>query len=631
MHIVGTAGHVDHGKSTLVTALTGINPDRLKEEREREMTIDLGFASLTLPNGEKVGIIDVPGHRDFIGNMLAGIGGIDAVLLIIAADEGVAAQTREHLAILDLLHITRGLVVLTKLDLVSDPEWLELVELEARETLRGTSLDSAPIIKVSARTGAGIPALLENLQTLLENTATKPDLGRPRLPIDRVFSLTGFGTVVTGTLLDGSFSVGDEVVSLPEGLNGRIRGLQTHNQKLQKAFPGSRTALNLVGIENSPLIRGSVIARPGTYSPTALLDVHFRYLPDAPFELRHNTQVKIFIGSAERAGNVRLLGKDILKPGEQAFLQIKLDSPVVAARGDRLIVRLPSPAETLGGGIVLEPHPARLHKRFEETVLQNLERLLSGKEADVLLQSLKALRAATGEAAVARAGLDAQAGLALCARLIAEGSIVTLQPEKEPVRSLLMENETWQQIRASLLKTLSDFHAANPLKPGMSRESLRAALKLPPQLFEAVLVKLSAVREVSVRGALISLASHEIRFTADQRAQISSLLQRFAESPYSPPDASEVSALLGPELMEALIAAGDLVQASGLVLFTPSAVQEMTAWVKAHIKARGSLTLAEFRDHFGTSRKYAAALLEFLDEMGVTLRKGDIRVLKQVK
>ena len=358
MHIIGTAGHVDHGKSTLVTALTGINPDRLKEEHQREMTIELGFASLTLPDGEKVGLIDVPGHRDFIGNMLAGIGGIDAVLLVIAADEGVSAQTREHLAILDLLHITRGLVVLTKLDLVTDPDWLELVELEAREILQHTSLENAPILKISARTGAGIPDLLGSLQHLLKDLPAKPDLGRPRLPVDRVFSLTGFGTVVTGTLLDGSLELGDEVVSLPEGISGRIRGLQNHNQKLQRVTPGSRAALNISGIDKHQLVRGSVIAKPGSYEPTALLDVHFRYLPELTQELRHNTQVKLFIGSGEAGGQVRLLGKETLEPGDEAFLQIRLAHPVVAARGDRFIIRLPSPAETLGGGVVLDPHGA---------------------------------------------------------------------------------------------------------------------------------------------------------------------------------------------------------------------------------------------------------------------------------
>lgn len=631
MHIVGTAGHVDHGKSTLVTALTGTNPDRLKEEREREMTIDLGFASLTLQNGEKVGIIDVPGHRDFIGNMLAGIGGIDAVLLIIAADEGVSAQTREHLAILDLLRITRGLVVLTKVDLVTDPDWLELVELEARDTLRGTSLEDAPVLKVSARTGIGIPELLNKLQELLEDTPSKPNLGRPRLPIDRVFSLTGFGTVVTGTLLAGSLAVGDEVVSLPEGLSARVRGLQNHNQKVQRIAPGSRAAVNLVGIEKNQLARGSVITKPGAYTPTTLLDVHFRYLSGLSFDLQHNTQVKVYIGSAEAAGQLRLLGKELLEPGEQAFLQIRLASPVVAARGDRLIIRLPSPAETLGGGVVLEPHPVRLHKRFSETVLQNLEGLLSGGEAEVILQALKTLKAASADAVIAKAGLEQEAGLDLITNMVNDGSVVVLLSAKEPARNILIEAGTWQQVRGDILKVLTEFHAGNPLKPGMPREALRAACRLPNYIFDAALEMLSANQELKVQGTLTAQASHRITFTPDQEAQAAALLDRFTRDPYSPPDVAEATGLIGAPLLEALIATGTLVQVSPQVVYSPQATMQMSAWVKAYISEQGSLTLAQFRDHFGTSRKYAAALLEYLDNNGITLRKGDIRVLKQVQ
>ena len=631
MHIIGTAGHVDHGKSTLVTALTGINPDRLKEEHQREMTIELGFASLTLPDGEKVGLIDVPGHRDFIGNMLAGIGGIDAVLLVIAADEGVSAQTREHLAILDLLHITRGLVVLTKLDLVTDPDWLELVELEAREILQHTSLENAPILKISARTGAGIPDLLGSLQHLLKDLPAKPDLGRPRLPVDRVFSLTGFGTVVTGTLLDGSLELGDEVVSLPEGISGRIRGLQNHNQKLQRVTPGSRAALNISGIDKHQLVRGSVIAKPGSYEPTALLDVHFRYLPELTQELRHNTQVKLFIGSGEAGGQVRLLGKETLEPGDEAFLQIRLAHPVVAARDDRFIIRLPSPAETLGGGVVLDPHPARLHKRFSQAVLQTLEGLRSGGEAEVLLQALTALRAASAESVIAKSGLEHQAGNALLMEQISAGRIITLEPAKEPSRGLLIAAEVWQPIRDNLLKILAEFHANFPLKPGQTREALRAAAKLPPDLFDAALERLTADQEVSVRGVLIALKTHKIEFTPGQQALSAALLARFAENPYSPPDMAEAAAQIGEPLLEALLATGALIQVSPQVLFSAQAYQEMSAWVREHITGQGSLTLAQFRDNFGTSRKYAAAFLEHLDTLGITLRKGDIRVLKQVK
>jgi selenocysteine-specific elongation factor len=431
--------------------------------------------------------------------------------------------------------------------------------------------------------------------------------------------------------LDGSLAVGDEVVSLPENLNGRVRGLQNHNQKLQKLAPGMRAAVNLVGIEKNQLARGSVIAKPGAYTPTTLLDIHFRYLPNLSFDLRHNTQVKIYIGSAEASGQVRLLGKELLKPGEQAFLQMRLANPVVAARGDRLIIRLPSPSETLGGGVVLEPHPARLHKRFSESVLQNLEVLLSGGEAEVLLQALKTLRAASSEAVIAKTGLEQQSGLMLLDRLISEGSIVQLQPAKDAVRNLLIETGTWQQVRGDLLKTLAEFHAQNPLKPGLPREALRAACKLPPLLFDAALEKLRTDEEVLLQGALTALTNHRIVFTADQKEKIAGLMQRFNENPYSPPDIAEASAQIGTPLLEALVATGELVQASPQVVFSPQAYAEMSRWVKDHIKNQGSLTLAEFRDHFGTSRKYAAALLEHLDTAGVTLRKGDIRVLKQVQ
>ena len=359
MRIIGTAGHVDHGKSTLVTALTGVDPDRLKEEKAREMTIDLGFASLTLPNGESMGIIDVPGHRDFIGNMLSGIGGIDAVLLIIAADEGVSAQTREHLAILDLLDIQKGFVVLTKIDLVSEPEWIDLVELEAQEVLANTSLKDAKILRVSAITGEGISELLQALQELLQDLPPKADLNRPRLPVDRVFSLTGFGTIVTGTLLDGSFAIGDEIVCMPDGRPGRIRGLQNHKHKLQKIAPGHRTAININGLDKEDIKRGDVITKPGTYTPTTRLDAHFRLIHDASKPLKHNTEVKVFIGSAETSARLRLLGTEKLKQGESAFIQLKLDNPIIAARGDHYVLRLPSPAETIGGGVIIDPHPSR--------------------------------------------------------------------------------------------------------------------------------------------------------------------------------------------------------------------------------------------------------------------------------
>ena len=388
MRVIGTAGHVDHGKSTLIAALTGINPDRLKEEQEREMTIDLGFAWLTLPGGEELGIVDVPGHRDFIENMLAGVGGLDAALLVIAADEGVMPQTREHLAILDLLHIRTGMVVMTKIDLVDDPAWLDLVESEIRTVLDATVFQDAPILRVSSRTQQGFPELLRTLELLLGNLPIRPDLGRPRLPIDRVFSVAGFGTIVTGTLSDGKLALGEEVEILPEGLHARIRGLQTHKKKEELAIPGSRVAVNLSGVDMEQVRRGQVVAHPGAYNPTQRLDVHFRLLAEVEAPLHHHTEVKLFIGTSETIANLRLLGSETLNPGETGWLQLETRTPVIAVRGDHYILRRPSPGETLGGGVVVDPQPKSRHKRFDEAVLKALESTAQGSPAEVLLQAL---------------------------------------------------------------------------------------------------------------------------------------------------------------------------------------------------------------------------------------------------
>ncbi|MEA3350637.1 MAG: selenocysteine-specific translation elongation factor, partial [Chloroflexota bacterium] len=427
MRVIGTAGHVDHGKSALIEALTGTHPDRLQEERNRGLTIVLGFSWLTLPNGESIGIVDVPGHRDFIENMLSGVGAIDAALFVVAADEGVMPQTREHLAILDLLQIQGGVVALTKIDLIDDPEWLDLVEADLMETLAGTVLDSAPLVRVSSRTGEGIPELLDTLGNALTEKPPRPDLGRPRLSVDRTFIVSGFGTVVTGTLTDGHLKVGDDIVVLPHGREGRVRGLQTHQHKIDIAVPGSRTAINISGVDADQIQRGDVIAHPGDYKSTRRIDVHFRLLSDASQAIEHNTEMKLFISAAERMTRVRLLGAELLEPGHEGWLQLEMVDPLVAMRGDRYILRRPSPGETIGGGSVVDSRPQRRHKRFDQRVLDRFEALAGGAPTDIILQALLSLGAAPLNVVIDRASLDQDVADQALGQVIESGQAILLE------------------------------------------------------------------------------------------------------------------------------------------------------------------------------------------------------------
>ena len=628
MHIVGTAGHVDHGKSTLISALTGTNPDRLKEEIAREMTIDLGFASMVLPGGETIGIIDVPGHRDFVGNMLSGIGGIDAVLLVIAANEGVSAQTREHLAILDLLEISRGLIVLTKCDLVTDRELLELVELEAQELVEGTTLENAPILRVSAKTGEGLEQLKLKLAELLANTPPKRDLNRPRLPVDRVFTLSGFGTIVTGTLLDGGFTLGDEVACLPGEKTGRIRGLQNHNRKLQKITPGYRTAINLNNLSTEDIFRGNVIALPGTYTPTTRVDASIRLIRDAIVEVKHNMTLKVFAGASETQARVRLLGVESLAPGEEGFVQLELEDPLDAVRGDHYVLRLPSPAATIGGGIILDTQPTRRYRRFDEVTLARLEQLRVGKRADLVMQALNQLNVTTLAALTTQTSLPTDELKSQLSELESSGEVVFLAKHPNPAKTQLISTQNWQSLSTQILSALSEFHHHFPLKAGINREQLKSGLKLNQEQIDLVLGRLNQQGELRERGTLVWAANHAILLTPQQEAQAAVFLAKFRETPYSPPDVVEAESELGLDLLEGLIGTERLVRVSDTVLFTPDTVEEMKSWVWKTIQTTGSVSLAQFRDHFQTSRKYAAAFLEYLDSIGYTLRKGDVRVLR---
>lgn len=631
MRVIGTAGHVDHGKSTLIAALTGTHPDRLKEEQAREMTIELGFGWMTLPNGEEIGIVDVPGHRDFIENMLAGVGGIDAALLVIAADEGVMPQTREHLAILDLLQIPAGLIVLTKTDLASDPAWLDLLETDIRAAVAGTVLAGAPIVRVSAKTKAGLDLLITNLQDILQEKPPRPDLNRPRLPIDRVFTISGFGTVVTGTLSDGSLSVGDEVEILPGGVKARIRGLQTHKKKEETAVPGSRTAVNLSGVEVEQIRRGDVLTHPRQYLPTRRLDAHFRLLPDASSSIRHGQEVKIFVGASETIGVLRLLGVEELQPGAQGWIQLELRDPVVAVRGDRYILRRPSPGETLGGGMVVDPAPKGRHKRFDESILKSLEALARGSPADILFEAALALNIAPLKDIVRHSRLEQAEAETALKELLTDGRLTVLEDGSPAPNSDLLAaaQPRWHALRSQTVQLVDAYHKEFPLRRGIPREELKSRLKLPPRVFQAVMKKLITEHLLVERGALTAKPEHEIRFGAQEQAKVQTLMRRFEANRFSPPGVRECQAEVGEEVFNALVEREDLVTVSSEVVFRKQEYEFMREEIRRALEEGGRITLAEVRDRFKTSRKYAQALLEHLDAIGMTVRDGDFRKLKK--
>jgi selenocysteine-specific elongation factor len=629
MHVIGTAGHVDHGKSTLIAALTGTHPDRLKEEQAREMTIELGFGWMTLPNGEEVGIVDVPGHRDFIENMLSGIGGIDAALLVIAADEGVMPQTKEHLAILDLLQIPAGLIVLTKTDLASDSGWLDLVETDIRAAVADTVLKDAPIVRVSAKNKKGLDELVSHLQAMLQQSQTHPDLNRPRLPVDRIFTMSGFGTVVTGTLSDGHFSIGDAVEILPSGVSGRIRGLQTHNKKEDTAVPGSRTAVNISGVSTEQIQRGNIIAHPQQYQPTRRLDARLRLLKDISSPIKHGQEVKFFVGASETIGVLRLLGIEELTPGEEGWVQIELREPVIAVRGDRYILRRPSPGETLGGGMVVDHKPKGRHKRFDADVLKSLESLSEGSPAEVLYEAALGMEIASLKDIIARSRLEAESAQTALQELLNSGKLVILDETIPIGETLVMPLSQWDTLRKKTMHVIETFHRDFPLRRGIPREELKSRLKLSPRIFNALIKKMNAENLTTDSLSLVAKPEHKIQFNGQEQAKVQTLMRKFEQNPFSPPGIKECQNEVGEEVVNALIELNKLVAVSADVVFRRQDYDLMTSRIHKTLEKSGKITLAEVRDLFKTSRKYAQALLEHLDATGLTMRDGDFRILKR--
>src|SRR2546428_856000 len=630
--VLGTAGHIDHGKTSLIKALTNIDTDRLKEEKERGITIDLGFAFLNLTEDIQLGIVDVPGHERFVKNMLAGVGGIDLVVLVIAADEGVMPQTREHLAICELLRVREGLVALTKIDMV-EPDWLELVQEDTAEFLRGTFLEGKPIVPVSSKTGEGLDDLLEELRTLCRPLTPRSTTGPVRLPIDRVFTMRGFGVVVTGTLFSGSLHLEERMEVLPQRETARVRGLQVHNQSVPEAVAGQRTAVNLQGLERTELQRGDVLVTPGRFPVTYMLDVTLTLLADAPRPLKHRDRVRFHIGTSEIMGRVILLDRDEAQPGEEVLAQLHLEEPTVAAAQDRYVLRSYSPIQTIAGGMILNTVPAR-HRRRRPHVLEQLATLRDGTAADAL-----AVHLANAEYAglqwsdcLLRSSLD-EAALRSVVHSLCEQGIGIAIDDTPP---WLLHREQYARARTQIVQLLQDFHRLNPLKPAMFTEELRSKFPgMPQTVFNALLQDLTASGELEVSRDKEKLPRHAVTLAPVHQAAIEALESDFRQAAYQPPsvdealEAHKLTHADDRELLQVLVDQQKLVRLKGEIFYHRDVFEDIERQLRSYLEHKGEITAGEFRDLLQISRKYAIPLLEHFDNQRLTMRIGDKRVLRK--
>lgn len=631
--IIGTAGHIDHGKTTLIKALTGRDTDRLKEEKERGISIDLGFTYFDLPSGKRAGIIDVPGHEKFIKNMLAGIGGIDVVVLVIAADEGVMPQTKEHLNILKLLQVKKGIIALTKKDMV-DPEWLEMISEQIHEEVADTFLEEARIIPVSSVKGDGLKDLIAEIDRLTEAVEQKDTISSFRLPVDRVFTVPGFGTVVTGTLISGSIKEGDKVELFPTGIESRIRSIQVHEKPVKEAFAGQRVAVNIAGIKVEEIQRGNVLAKPGSMEPTMMIDARMEMLKDAPMTIDNRDRLRLYHGTSEIMCRVVLLDREELKPGESAFVQLRLEEAIACQKNDRFVIRFYSPMITIAGGTILDPNPPK-RKRFKEDVLEELSVKEKGDPSEVVEQFLLQN---------SDKFYDKKQIMKQLSFLDEEGFGQLIQTLKE--KGLAVEFKQGEDnyyahtrylniVGEQLESALTQFHSKSPLKTGMSKEEIKSKLfeQVKPRLYDAILNYYAEKGLINVTNQFISRKDFEIAFTENQGKIKSMLLKRYSENKYNPPKLSDIVAEAKFEknqlnmVYNALIDMDYLVKVEEDIAFVKEAYEEAVKLVREHIAQNGAITLGEFRDLLGTSRKYAMALLDSFDQQKITKRIEDKRIL----
>jgi len=630
--IIGTAGHVDHGKTLLIKALTGIETDRLIEEKKRGITIELGFAHLDWPDGTQAGIVDVPGHERFIKNMLSGAGGIDLAMLVVAADEGFMPQTVEHLHILTLLGIKDGLVVITKKDMV-DEEWLEMMQEEIHEKVKGSFLEGKPVMTVSAYTGEGIAELKDALYALVHAAAEKSVRIAFRLPVDRIFSVDGFGTVVTGTLIEGCMNEGDAAQLVPSGAETRIRNLQVHGKDVKTAYAGQRVAVNLAGLKKTDIARGDAVAKPGSVRVSMMLDVKLRNLKDSGRVITNGMQVHLYHGAAVMLAKVVLLDREALEPGESGYAQLRLTEPIATKNGDRFVVRFYSPLETIGGGVILDDAPLR-HKRNVPAVIEALRIKESGSSGDKVAQTVAEfqLQLPTVEKIAAKLDADAETLREELRELSAAGRLVEALPSRYIAANVL------DALADTARGVLSAYHKANPLHAGMKPAELRQKLfkNMDQTTADALLAALVRENVIKRAGERYALADFAVHYTKRQTAIRSRLLQYYEGAGIEPASVDEVAATFAQneradlkQVLDSVLTGGELIMLSPQICYGRAAYERVCAAAKAHFAQHDTITLAELRDSLSTSRKYALAVLEYFDKVGITKKEGDFRRLNR--
>jgi selenocysteine-specific elongation factor len=634
--ILGTAGHIDHGKTTLIKALTGTDTDRLKEEKERGITIELGFAHLSLDNGQEVGIVDVPGHEKFVRHMVAGATGIDLVALVVAADEGVMPQTREHLEICELLQVKHGLVVLTKIDLVEDGDWLDLVKEDIYDFLQGTFLASAAIVPVSAVTGDGLSLLLHELESLCEIVEARSTGGDFRLAVDRVFTMKGFGTVVTGTAIAGKVMTGDTLFVYPQQLKTKVRGIQVHNREVNEGLSGQRTAINLQGLEKAALERGNVLATPESLISSYMVDVRFQHLENAPRALRNRAKVRFHTGTSEIMGTLVLLDTDELTPGEKGYAQLRLDKPVVVRSGDRFVLRSYSPMRTIGGGQILHPTPNK-RKRLVDSTLQTLAILENQEPLEIVKLYLKdAGFAGIGERELTiLANVPEKRLRRLLQDLMSRGEAI--QFDREAQR--FIHKDIYTNLTQLLRGQLEEFHQREPLRSGMNKEEIFARMPrgVDAKLFNELMQRLTRAGEIVQEKDSVRLSSHQVALVGKQEMVREKIESIYRKAGLQPPFFREVAQSLGVsdgearQILNWMLEQGVLIKVKEDMYFHHASLGDLKNRLLDIFAGQEEITTPQFKELTQTTRKYTIPLLEFLDATRFTIRVGDVRRLRQKK